>query len=894
MSAQNTFSDRLNTIEKLQSTQAKIDAYQRLLKQQDTLVYTENLGRLYHELGRCYANEKVHDKAILLLKKAIAIRSKLNDRNAYNKSRFRLSRIYASTQAFEKEHAQLISMINDAGDDVYTSYAYRILGRNARIKGDIPQSLQYLNLGLANKNLLKTRKFESNLRYEIITTYAKKYESIFKTDSNYFTDLDIINDHLQRIIIDDLVVSNIPVLYNSLAAVYNVPETLHKALDYYKKAREGFRITGQTYREFAAINNIAIVYSEQGKHELAKKYYDKIVTASDDEEQIATAWNNMGYYLPNTTAKDKIPYFHKAIHTILERNKIAGTNFMLPTLAEVKKSGYHLEILTYLKDLALHQVRAYNDAHDRSYLEQAKEVVYLIDDIISYIRYTSDAEASKLYWIERGVNMYMLAVEVCYLLQDTAAAFYFMEKNKSLLLQENIKLLQQKLQYNIPDIVKQREYALRYETLALQAYLRGEANDSLQQQYALKYKEYQIFKDSIQRLYPQYAKMKANDAIVSLAEVMQKYTEANTIFVEYILHEGKGYGIFYDHKVPVFFKLGTDVHFEANIDSLRTWMTKRMNSKERKEFQTIGFQLFQQLFPFENALERLQDKKIVIVADDILQYIPFEIVPIQTTGKLSDAYLINTTEISYLQSFSLFEQIQKKENKPTKELLVFAPMEFANPALPTLTHASEIFITYATDTTSAYYQKKLATKENFLKNRNDFNIIHLNTHGGLDSISQTPWLAFYDSNMTLYELYGLENQAELVVLDACKTDDGIHLSGEGILNLSRGFFFNGTQSVLASQWKVNEQAGNKILKIFYHELADGKSKSEALQRAKIYYLQNHDQTQTVPYYWATFKLTGSTDAVVQKSWLSVTNVFIGLLTLSCLCVFFFFWKKRFM
>ena len=190
-------------------------------------------------------------------------------------------------------------------------------------------------------------------------------------------------------------------------------------------------------------------------------------------------------------------------------------------------------------------------------------------------------------------------------------------------------------------------------------------------------------------------------------------------------------------------------------------------------------------------------------------------------------------------------------------------------------------------------QKTQAIKENFLKHKNDFEIIHLNTHGGLDSISQTPWLAFYDSEITLYELYGLENQAELVVLDACKTDDGVHLSGEGIINLSRGFFFNGAQSVLASQWKVNEKAGNKILQTFYQELADGKSKSKALQLAKINYLQNHDQERTVPYYWATFKLTGSTDAVVQKSWLNAKTLLIGIFVLGCFCVCFYFRKKIF-
>ena len=223
-------------------------------------------------------------------------------------------------------------------------------------------------------------------------------------------------------------------------------------------------------------------------------------------------------------------------------------------------------------------------------------------------------------------------------------------------------------------------------------------------------------------------------------------------------------------------------------------------------------------------------------------------------------------------------------------MLAITPIEFKNKELPLLSEATEVFTSFVKDTTSVVLQKDQATKANFLKHRKDFEIIHLNTHAGLDSISTTPWIAFYDSNLTLTELFGLENQAELVVLDACKTNDGVNLSGEGIINLSRGFFYNGTQSVLASQWNVNEKTGNEILQTFYSKLENGYSKSKALQLAKKKYLQTHDDAkQVAPYYWAAFTLTGSTKVVIAQSWFNITTITIGSIMF---VLVLFLWKRK--
>ncbi|MGH1386859.1 CHAT domain-containing protein [Kordia sp.] len=888
-------SDSIDSINEIPKAEERIKKFKVLISDTDISKTKKEKAVLFHELARSYNKAKDYENALLYLTKAIQIKQQLKDKTSLNKSLYLKASVYQKLKQVSDAYTILLQIVHANENDKYTCNSYRKLANIERDIGDFYKALQYLNDGLLNKKLSKNADFKSLLSGGVIAIYSKIYETSFEVKEDT-SDLAAVKFY-QKNIEDNLDFfqsseDKLAGIYTNLANVYDSFQELEEALKFYKKAQKIYKEIEDLYEERDVTLNIGIVYSRQKKHQLANQLYQRVIDNSDDIYQIANAYNCKGYFLNTKFADEKIPYLEKAVAICSEQKEPLNNDFQLPTLSQIKEAESEQEALTYLIDLADHYVEAFEQKKEKKYLLKAKKTVVLIDELVSLIRYETDTEASKLFWIGRGVNVYMLAVETCYLLNDIENAFYFMEKNKALLLQENIKTLQAKLALDIPKDLLEREYNLNYEVLNLQKqFLQEIDNELTQQKFATKKREFQTFMDSMQRAYPQYIKTKEKIAIVSLESVIKKYKAKETAFVEYILHETDGYGIYYDGQTLNFFKIENATEFQKQLASLRNFMTKPLDTKERKEFRVIGHQVFQKLFPFENALKRLQNKKITIISDHTLQYIPFELLPMQTTGKLSESYLINTTEISYLQSFSLFEQIQKKQNTPTKKLLAIAPIEFQNKELPTLAGATEVFQFFKQDTTSLILQKEQATKANFLKHRNNFEIIHLNTHAGLDSLTQTPWIAFQDSNMTLNELFGLENQAELVVLDACKTNDGVNISGEGIINLSRGFFYNGTQSVLASQWNVNEKAGNEILQTFYTELENGNSKSKALQLAKKKYLQLHETEQNVPYFWAAFTLTGSTNPVTSQSWLNTTTITIGIIML--ILVFFYYRKKIF-
>ena len=106
-------------------------------------------------------------------------------------------------------------------------------------------------------------------------------------------------------------------------------------------------------------------------------------------------------------------------------------------------------------------------------------------------------------------------------------------------------------------------------------------------------------------------------------------------------------------------------------------------------------------------------------------------------------------------------------------------------------------------------------------------------------------------------------------MSACETGIGKIARGEGIISLARAFKYAGCRNIVMSLWKANDKTTSGIMYDFCKNLKKGMPKDEALQRAKLKYLESSDHSH--PFYWATFVLIGD-NLPVEKNLLSSKNI----------------------
>jgi CHAT domain-containing protein len=146
-----------------------------------------------------------------------------------------------------------------------------------------------------------------------------------------------------------------------------------------------------------------------------------------------------------------------------------------------------------------------------------------------------------------------------------------------------------------------------------------------------------------------------------------------------------------------------------------------------------------------------------------------------------------------------------------------------------------------------------------------YRVIHFATHGFADfnhpELSGIV-LSLMDANgqpqdgyLRLHDIYNLNLPAELVVLSACQTGVGKQIKGEGLMALTRGFTYAGATRVVASLWKVDDEATRQLMEEFYKQMFTNKLKPAAALRKAQIKLYRQSQWHS-PFYWAGFVLQG--------------------------------------
>ena len=101
------------------------------------------------------------------------------------------------------------------------------------------------------------------------------------------------------------------------------------------------------------------------------------------------------------------------------------------------------------------------------------------------------------------------------------------------------------------------------------------------------------------------------------------------------------------------------------------------------------------------------------------------------------------------------------------------------------------------------------------------------------------------------EIENLNLKADLVVLSGCETALG-HITGDGVIGLSRSFFSAGADSAIGSLWCVSDESTASLMTNFHDSLSKNTGKAGALRQAMLETMKKYPN----PRDWAGFSLVG--------------------------------------
>ena len=781
----------------------------------------------------------------------------------------------------------------EAGDQEAIGMSYRNVACNYLYRHDFDQGLAYLQ-----KAMMHLMRSEGDKNFEVGRTYGL-FSVAYMGKKEYPKAVEYAEKAVEHILaILGPQHYYLAEMYQKLGAAYQKSQQHQRALNCYEQAlsiyqqrnSSNYQMMGRLYFSMAATTfqaqqlEQALSYAEQALH-LATSAQNPVLE-SEVRLALAKIYEQQGLW---QAALDNLPN---------QKTDIAYAIHLTAHCSEILYTKARLFFQRFQ-----HETKDWNDLQAAAYHYQ------LCADCMDELSNSYKAEGSQLLLAANKTEIYEQAIEVTLLLDPTDAdgrCFAYVEKSKAVLLHNQLKESEAKINAQLPTEQLEIEHQLRQQLTQLDqqlAHLHAQSkpdNSLITQVESQRFDVRQLYDDLIQSFeknYPDYFQLKYNRQTVSvkqlqtLLEVAPNHTALLNFFVG-------------SHRLFLF--VVTANNYEVvnlgNTDNLaeqiRDYQTQLQNPLAKSKYIAAAQQLHNRLIaPAESLFTEVN--RLVIITDGELSTLPFEALltelPAPRTPFSHLPYLINRYSISYHQSATLWHYYASQNTSVPAEpsFSGFAPVygdvetgsevkrsgkkrakryneattrsvRIGGKEYKALLHAETELKNIAQLFTNHHlladtFLHESATKVNF-ENRTveaDYVLVAAHSdyndqHPHLTGIIFSPTEA-EDAILYLAETYNLRLNARLVVLSCCETGRGKYAKGEGMLALHRGFLYAGAKNVIYTLFKIYDEAASQLTQQLFQAILGKQGYPDALRSAKQHLIAANQP----PVFWAGFVLMGA-------------------------------------
>ena len=511
-------------------------------------------------------------------------------------------------------------------------------------------------------------------------------------------------------------------------------------------------------------------------------------------------------------------------------------------------------------------------------LEHAEEAIRLVESV----RATVADPALRASFLASRRRAFDLAIGLRMELGHAEEALALSERSRARSLLDMLQEARTGVREGLPPDLREREQslALRFSRNArkLRSKISDEERAALRRELASLLTEADRLEDEKRRRNPRYAVL--NRPPLDAAGI-RALLEPDTVLLEYTLGEERSFlWLVTPQKVESFTLPG---RVEIEDAARRSYEDIRSLEKKDPEAHKALSQLL-----FGKIADRLHCRRLVIVADGALHYIPFAVLPDpeDPSGKTP---LVAGHEIVSLASASVLDvqrRVLARPRRTQKSVALLADPVFngaddrlpkAVPGAPPAPAAPWGRLA-ASGTEARAIAKLLPPGQVFLAlgpkasratalsgELAGYRVVHFATHGMVESeVPRSSFLALsmldekrqpLEGSLGLSDIYNLKLEADLVVLSGCDTALGREIRGEGLMGLTQGFLYAGGERVMASLWRVQDRATAELMIRFYTALFKQELPPAAALRSAQLSIRSDPRWQD-PYYWAPFVLQG--------------------------------------